>query len=656
MGICLSLTIFLTFFLLLVLPRINVVNAYWCFGRSINGNNNSYAQNRRKLFSNLAVKVVSNGGFYNTSLGQSPNKVNVLALCSRGYERQACVSCVERVTQVTQTSCSTVTDSFWWVSVYKENSVLCLVHSSNDSMFGRVKLIPPVVQASPNSIEPSKNLTLFFQQWEAIVNKTLEEATTGKPSSVIKYYSAAKAEFTEFPNVYMLMQCTPDLTSQDCKKCLGVCVRYFRKDYRGRDGGMASNPSCYFRWDLYAFHGAFDNVTRVPATPRPQVQEKESFVTYKKGSSIGVSILLLLSFIILRFWKKKQSNAIVHVRSQESLMKEVAISSMSYMLPLMDFEAVSMATNNFSDENKLGQGGFGIVYKGKLLDGKEIAIKRLSKMSLQGTDEFKNEVILIARLQHINLVRLLGCCVDKEEKMLIYEYLENRSLDSHLFDKTRRSNLNWQKRIDIINGIARGLLYLHQDSRFRIIHRDLKVSNILLDKNMTPKISDFGMARIFGQDETQANTRKVVGTYGYMSPEYAMNGIFSVKSDVFSFGVLLLEIISGRRSTGFYNSSCDLSLLGFVWRNWKEGKGLEIVDPIITDSSTHEILRCIQIGLLCVQERAEDRPVMSSVMVMFGSENTSIPQPKQPGFCVGRSHFDDAWSVNQITLSIVDPR
>ncbi|KAF2609028.1 hypothetical protein F2Q68_00045913 [Brassica cretica] len=157
-----------------------------------------------------------------------------------------------------------------------------------------------------------------------------------------------------------------------------------------------------------------------------------------------------------------------------------------------------------------------------------------------------------------------------------------------------------------------------------------------------------------------------------MSPEYAMDGIFSMKSDVFSFGVLLLEIISGKKNNGFYNSNRDLNLLGFVWRYWKEGKGIEIVDPIIIDDSssallrTHEILRCIQIGLLCVQERAEDRPVMSTVMVMLGSETTAIPQPKRPGFCVGRSLLEtesssstqrgDELSVNQITLSVIDAR
>ncbi|KAF8052888.1 hypothetical protein N665_1494s0003 [Sinapis alba] len=397
------------------------------------------------------------------------------------------------------------------------------------------------------------------------------------------------------------------------------------------------------------------------------------------GSSVGVSIFLLLSSVIFSF--HFFYFVFGQVRSQDSLTDEVIVTRKSYRsresktedleLPLMEFEAVAIATNNFSDANKLGKGGFGIVYKGMLPDGKEIAVKRLSKTSLQGTGEFTNEVRLIARLQHLNLVRLLGCCVDKGEKMLIYEYLENLSRDYHLFDKIRRSTLNWQKRFDITNGIARGLLYLHQDSRFRIIHRDLKASNVLLDKNMTPKISDFGMARIFGREETEANTRKVVGTYGYMSPEYAMDGIFSMKSDVFSFGVLLLEIISGKKNNGFYHSNRDLNLLGFVWRNWKEGHGKNIIDPIIKESSlstfqTHEILRCIQIGLLCVQERAEDRPVMSSVMVMLGSETTAIPQPKRPGYCLGRNLLEtesssntqreDKWTVNQITHSVIDAR
>ncbi|KAL4654755.1 hypothetical protein ACB092_01G402700 [Castanea dentata] len=235
-------------------------------------------------------------------------------------------------------------------------------------------------------------------------------------------------------------------------------------------------------------------------------------------------------------------------------------------LPIFDLITISNATNDFASSNKLGEGGFGSVYKGTLLGGQEIAVKRLSKNSRQGFNEFKNEVILIAKLQHRNLVKLLGCCIQENEKLLIYEYLHNKSLDSFIFDQTKSRLLDWRMRHNIINGIARGLLYLHEDSRLRIIHRDLKASNILLDNNMTPKISDFGLAKMFGGDQTEADTSRIVGTYGYMPPEYAGYGQVSVKTDVFSFGVLLLEIVCGKKNKEFYNSSQCLNLLGHVTR------------------------------------------------------------------------------------------
>ncbi|CAA2982552.1 G-type lectin S-receptor-like serine threonine-kinase B120 [Olea europaea subsp. europaea] len=232
-------------------------------------------------------------------------------------------------------------------------------------------------------------------------------------------------------------------------------------------------------------------------------------------------------------------------------------------LALFNFSCVAVATNNFSDENKLGEGGFGHVYKGMLPGNQEIAVKRLSRKSSQGLEEFKNEITLMAKLQHRNLVRLLGCCIQGEEKMILYEYMPNKSLDSFLFDAAKKAQLDWRKRFAIIEGIARGILYLHRDSRLRIIHRDLKASNILLDEEMNPKISDFGMARIFGGNQNEANTNRVVGTYGYMAPEYAMEGLFSVKSDVYSFGVLLLEIVSGRRNTSFRKTDHS-NIIGYV--------------------------------------------------------------------------------------------
>ncbi|XWS63341.1 hypothetical protein CRYUN_Cryun06bG0087000 [Craigia yunnanensis] len=307
-------------------------------------------------------------------------------------------------------------------------------------------------------------------------------------------------------------------------------------------------------------------------------------------------------------------------------------------VPYLDLESILVATDNFAEANKLGQGGFGPVYKGKLPRGQEIAIKRLSRGSGQGLEEFKNEVVLIAKLQHRNLVRLLGYCVKGFEKMLIYEYMPNKSLDSFIFDRTRCVLLNWEKRMDIILGIARGLLYLHQDSRLRIVHRDLKTSNILLDEEMNPKISDFGLARIFGGKQIEASTDRVVGTYGYMSPEYALDGFFSIKSDVFSFGVVLLETISGKRNTGFYQAEQPLSLLGYAWRLWKDGRALDLAEQALRQTcNTNEFLRCVNVGLLCVQEDPGDRPTMSNVLFMLGSETVSLPIPKQPAYVVRRS-------------------
>ncbi|XP_011097959.2 G-type lectin S-receptor-like serine/threonine-protein kinase At4g27290 [Sesamum indicum] len=302
-------------------------------------------------------------------------------------------------------------------------------------------------------------------------------------------------------------------------------------------------------------------------------------------------------------------------------------------LPLFKLSMIAAATNNFSCGNKIGEGGFGPVYKGNLSAQEEIAVKRLSKTSTQGLEEFKNEVILIAKLQHRNLVRLLGCCIEREERLLIYEYMPNWSLDYFVFDETRRKLLTWPKRFDIIMGIARGLLYLHHDSRLRIIHRDLKTSNILLDANLNPKISDFGLARTSGGDQNTDRTKRVVGTYGYMAPEYAIHGKFSVKSDVFSMGVLLLEIVSGKRNRGFNYSNHHHSLLGHAWLLWQENKDVELMDECLNDTFVEsQVKRCIQVGLLCVQRFPKDRPVMSSVLFMLGSEGVVLPQPEEPGF------------------------
>ncbi|XP_042513407.1 G-type lectin S-receptor-like serine/threonine-protein kinase CES101 [Macadamia integrifolia] len=335
-------------------------------------------------------------------------------------------------------------------------------------------------------------------------------------------------------------------------------------------------------------------------------------------------------------------------------------------LPLFSFSNIESATNNFSTTNKLGEGGFGPVYKGKLVEGQEIAVKRLSKLSGQGMEQFKNEFTLISKLQHRNLVRLLGCCIEGDEKILVYEYMPNKGLDSFLFDPAKRTLLDWKTRINIIEGIAQGLLYLHKYSRLRIIHRDLKTSNVLLDCDMNPKISDFGTAKVFGENESQANTNRVIGTFGYMSPEYAMDGLFSEKSDVFSFGVMMLEIVSGKKNNGFYQTACELNLLGYAWEMWNKGKILELIDSTLVDSCSmneYEFIRYVTVGFLCVQESAADRPTMSEVVSMLSNETTALPSPKQPAFTIGKSNTGVESSlssghetVNDVTISVMNGR
>ncbi|KAK1364898.1 Receptor-like serine/threonine-protein kinase [Heracleum sosnowskyi] len=479
--------------------------------------------------------------------------------------------------------------------------------------------------------------------------------------------------------------------SLDNKACADLCLRncsctgYSGADVRG--GGFSGCITWYDKLvDLREYsRGGQDFYIRVDAVELAKNSKKSKiFHGYIK---VLVLVLVCAAFFVLftlAYWivmkRKKASRrkegigffqndrnklgVSVHGSSTGEEGDEIETSTVD--VKFYSLGTIVEATENFSLAHKVGEGGFGSVYKGKLRNGQEIAVKRLSNTSGQGIEEFRNEVTLIAKLQHRNLVRLFGYCIQREEKMLVYEYLPNKGLDCFIFDKEKKDILDWKKRFDIALGIARGMVYLHHDSRLRIIHRDLKASNVLLDAHLNPKIADFGMARIFGNDQIDERTKRVVGTYGYMSPEYAMEGLFSIKSDVFSFGVLLLEIITGRKNSS-YQSENSINMIGHVWDLWGESNVLEIVDPALGKSHEFdtEILRCIHIALLCVQESATARPSMSEVVFMLSNE-ISLRPPGQAAFLLRTANKNltntssgstvGAISVNDFTISTVEGR
>ncbi|XP_042033184.1 G-type lectin S-receptor-like serine/threonine-protein kinase CES101 isoform X2 [Salvia splendens] len=440
----------------------------------------------------------------------------------------------------------------------------------------------------------------------------------------------------------------------DCE-CAGYA------NYMGGDYGCSYWIGGDLEW-VQDNSGADEKIYVLQSPPKAKAK---SYIGIILGE-VGAILLLMLAFVLLimRNRKVKREERLHELLTLEGHTELDNRGANGHQLKLFTYASIISATNNFSSNNKLGEGGFGPVYKGRTGDGQDIAVKLLSRKSGQGLLEFKNELILISELQHVNLVKLIGFCIHKEDKMIIYDYMPNKSLDCFLFSPSGREQLDWEKRFNIIEGTAQGLLYLHKHSRLRIIHRDMKPNNILLDHNMTPKISDFGLARIFKEDTSEVNTNRRVGTYGYMAPEYAMQGIFSVKSDVYSYGVLVLEIVSGRKNNSFHDIEGPLSIVEYAWELWRKDDALQLMDPMLKESCVLEQLRkCIHIGLLCVENHAVDRPTIEDVLFMLKNETATLPMPKNPSFITRNSVFQQVdkatpqqSSDNQVTLSQLSGR
>ncbi|KAL5707378.1 hypothetical protein ACHQM5_018283 [Ranunculus cassubicifolius] len=293
---------------------------------------------------------------------------------------------------------------------------------------------------------------------------------------------------------------------------------------------------------------------------------------------------------------------------------------------------IKAATDNFAPSNKIGEGGFGPVHKGTLSDNSVIAVKQLSDKSRQGNREFVTEIGFLSALQHPNLVRLHGCCIEGKQLLLIYEYMENNSLANALFGPEQgRLNLDWPTRQKICLGIAKGLTYLHEESPLKIVHRDMKATNVLLDKNLNAKISDFGLAKLDDEENTHMSTR-IAGTVGYMAPEYAMRGYLTEKADVYSFGIMALEIVSGKSNTNFRPKEESIYLLDWAYVLHEKGTLLDLVDPSLgSNFSKQEALKMLNIGLMCSNQSPTVRPAMSAVVRMLESHKPIQAMPVMSG-------------------------
>ncbi|KAK9706476.1 hypothetical protein RND81_07G128000 [Saponaria officinalis] len=582
------------------------------------------------LLNNLASES-SSLKFYNSSAGDNPIQVYGLFQCRYDVGPDICSLCVRDATQRIVENCPLFGEATIW---YYE----CMLRYSNRSnIFTDYETRPSAYRWS------NTNVSNYDDFAPVLANET--KNVIDKASKSMLRYGSGETHFTLFQSLYSFAQCIPGIGTLGCQKCLNDALQDMILYCNKSVFAMIFYPSCQLRYDTINPILNDESTIMAPPPALPplldQAPGQSKATSLKPGIIATIAIcalagligLAVVLWIFLSRKKLKEESRELPPSSPKGDLYTVQSDAESFgdvEFVQYDFTTLQMATKNFSAESKLGEGGFGIVYKGTLENGQQVAIKRLSGTSGQGNREFMNEARFLAKLQHRNLVRLVGSCSDADEKLLVYEFMPNSSLDRFLFDPKKRPLLDWGKRYRIIMGIARGLQYLHEDSRLTIIHRDLKPGNILLDRQMNSKIADFGMAKLFGGEQKRGETSRIIGTHGYMAPEYIMTGEYSEKSDVYSFGIMLLEIVSGQKNRIFYPSQRNEDLPVHIWRLWNEGRSFDITDPALYNNcSSNDVIRCIQIGLLCVQAEAKQRPTMTSVVLML-TGSVDLPVPSAP--------------------------
>ncbi|KAF3320990.1 putative receptor-like protein kinase [Carex littledalei] len=520
-------------------------------------NNSTYQSNLNLLFSALRSNSTGNG-FAAGTVGAVPDKVTGIALCRGDLDTSTCSTCLSRTLDILNLCPYYKTAWMWYNSCYMYFSSQYFLSS---------------LANSPNqNLININNVTVDPARFDGAVLQLMSEMKSWAVNNSTKLFATGVATnfSTEYPIIYGLVQCTPDMTKSQCQDCLQHLIDDFPKFVSGRIGARTIGIHCNIRYESGPFYEG-PHMVRIDGTISSQVLPPVINKGSKKKSNVKavaitipvVAAVLLLAIFCFSVYKKRS-------HGRKTFLSEMINSELnkenieSFLIGLSTLKA---ATVNFDESNKLGEGGFGAVYKGTLPNGEEVAVKRLSQSSAQGLEELKNELVIVAKLKHKNLVRVVGVCLEGQEKLLVYEFLPNRSLDTFLF--------------------------------------------VLLCELYS----------------------------GYMAPEYALHGRYSIKSDVFSFGVLLLEIITGKRCCGTFDTELSEDLLSSTWEQWTAGTITNIINPIM-DCPTNEIIRYIHIGLLCVQEDLKDRPRMSEVVIMLVSNTVSL---QESAFSVFYQNSEQRW-------------
>ncbi|XP_043708497.1 cysteine-rich receptor-like protein kinase 2 [Telopea speciosissima] len=488
----------------------------------------------------------------------------------------------------------------------------------------------------------------------------LVQNLTSEAYQQMDYYKEGSVSVSSGVSAYGIAQCWRSVNKSGCKDCLESARKNIVGCLPGSDG-KALNAGCFVRYSTEPF---YMNVSS---------QNGSSSVAGNRlkvvlGSVFAVVAVIVIGGAIIILWAKRRSfSRFNNPDGSSEIIRSISESQLSFK-----YDVLRKATKEFDVGNKIGQGGYGTVYKGILPDGREIAVKRLFFNTRQWVDQFFNEVNLISGVQHKNLVKLIGCSIEGPESLLVYEYLCNTSLDRFLYDPLRKKALDWGKRFDIIVGTAEGLTYLHEASEIRIIHRDIKASNILLDERLRPKIADFGLARYFAEGQSHLSTG-IAGTLGYMAPEYVVHGQLTEKADVYSYGVLILEVLTARKNTTSMSTTVGHYLMSQVWDHYTSETLMEMLDPALQGQCSEEqVVKVFTIGLLCTQASPSLRPPMRKVVEMLTNMTRDLPLPTQPPYinvkgveamnegCETSSLLSSSSknpvSTNQMSLSIMQGR